>query len=130
MRQVRLDDDVATLVEEYQEAEGLKSLSASANRMIRLAAGPEEPEPEEPAPEPERPPRPASTTVTVPRPHRRASFPPTTPPTFSDQVAAGMEAGLPQVRAAAQKVVDAARRCPHPILARRADRCGACGATL
>lgn len=56
-RQVRLDDDVATLVEQYQQSEGLKSLSLSANTMLRLAAGPEEtlevePVPELPDPEP------------------------------------------------------------------------------
>lgn len=42
-RQIRISDDVADLVEQYQVAEGLKSLSAAANEMLAGAVVPMQP---------------------------------------------------------------------------------------
>lgn len=104
LRQVRLDDDVADLVAAFQDAEGLKSLSSSANRMLRLAA----------AEEPQEPAVPEREVVSFGRRPGRSTR------------------GRPVIaRVAATPPTAASGICPpHPALARRGNLCGRCGATL
>lgn len=104
LRQVRLDDDVADLVAAFQDAEGLKSLSSSANRMLRLAAAETQQEPTTHLGD-------ISDGVVAfsLRPRRLGGRP------ASAQVATPPPASGP---------------CSHPALARRGNLCGRCGATL
>lgn len=118
MRQVRLDDDVVALVAAFQETEGLPSLASSANRMLRLAAGPDDAEPVVERdvvafPAPRRRPRQARLGILS---QRHA------PTITANPLPAG---DVLEVRATIAR-----HGCEHPALARRGNRCAACGASL